>query len=97
MIIRQPVAVRINILDSAVFHCSVQSFGNVKVTWRKERYLLPATSSERISKSKNIVTSRLKINRAVGYYSGRYYCEAENIAGKVISTLTYLNVTGKHH
>jgi len=94
MVKGQPTNVTINILDSAAFYCSFQSFGNVKVTWRKEGNLLPATASERISKTKNAVTSKLRITRAVGYYSGNYYCVAENIAGKMVSNATYLNVKG---
>ena len=95
VIIRQPSAVTINTFESAVFYCSFQSFGNVEVAWRKERNLLPATASERISKTKNVVTNKLQISRAVGYYSGNYYCVAENEAGTVVSPATYLHVEGK--
>ena len=93
VIIRQPSAVTISIFESAVFYCSFQSFGNVKVAWRKERN--SPTASERISKTKNVVTSKLRISRAVGYYSGNYYCVAENKAGTVVSSATYLHVEGK--
>jgi len=95
VVIRQSTAVTINILESAALYCSFRSFGNVNVKWRKEGNLLPATASERISKTKNVVTSELQISRAVGYYSGNYYCVADNIAGRVVSSTTYLHVEGK--
>ena len=86
----------VDIFQSAVFKCSFQSFGYMKVVWKKDGHSLPAKATDAITRSKNIVTSRLQINRAVGYYSGKYYCVAENIAGKVALLAADLHVQGKH-
>ena len=93
---KHPDPASVGIFQSAVLECSFQSFGAIKVAWKKDGHSLPPKASETVTSSKNIVTSRLQINRAVGYYSGRYYCEAENIAGKVVSHTADLHVQGKY-
>ena len=85
VVFTHPSAAIVGIFQSAVFKCSFQSFGYMKVVWKKDGHSLPAKATDTITRSKNIVTSRLQINRAVGYYSGKYYCVAENIAGQVAS------------
>ena len=96
MVLKHPDPASVGIFQSAVFECSFQSYGALKVAWKKDGHLLPLKASETVTSSKNIVTSRLQINRAVGYYSGRYYCEAENIAGQVVSHISDLHVQGKY-
>ena len=96
MIIAQPNSVTINAFESVIMECSFQSYGFVSIEWKKdERYSFPETASESILRNNNIVTSKLQINRAVGYYRGGYYCVAENIAGRVSSMIAELDVTGE--
>ena len=95
VVLKHPDPASIDLFQSAVFECSFQSFGALKITWKKDGHLLPSKASKSVTSSKNTVTGRLQINRAVGYYSGKYYCEAENIAGKVVSRTAVLHVQGK--
>jgi len=55
---------------------------------------MPITAVVTETKSLNNVSSILKITEVVGYYSGQYYCVAENKAGKVISQIANLHVQG---
>jgi len=55
---------------------------------------MPITAVVTEAKSLNDVSSILKITGVVGYYSGQYYCIAENKAGKVISQTANLRVQG---
>ena len=96
VVLKHPKAATVGIFQSAVFECSFQSFGALKVVWKKNEQSLPAIASEVVTKSKNIATSILQINRTVGYYSGKYYCVAENIAGQVASLAADLHVQGKY-
>ena len=96
VIIAQPNGVTINAFESVILECSFQSYGFISIEWKKEKgHLIPETASESILRSNNVVTSKLHINRAVGYYSGGYYCVAENIAGRVSSMIAELDVTGE--
>ena len=95
MVLRHPSTAIVGIFQSAVLECSFQSFGILKVVWKKHGHSLPVKASDTVTISKNTVTSVLKINRTVGYYSGKYYCVAENIAGKVASLAADLSVQGK--
>ena len=55
---------------------------------------MPVTAEITEGKSLNGISSILKITKAVGYYSGQYYCVVENIVGKVISQSANLHVQG---
>jgi len=57
---------------------------------------MPITALVSETKSLNDVSSVLKITEVVGYYSGQYYCIAENEAGKVISQTANLHVQGTY-
>ena len=46
--------------------------------------------------SLNKITSILKITKTAGYYSGQYYCVAENKVGEVISEIANLYVQGNN-
>ena len=94
VVISHPSAVTVNAFESAIFQCSFRSFGVAKIVWKKKGCLLPETASESITRKRNIVTSKLQINRAVGYYSGDYYCVAKNVAGEVLSMTADLYVKG---
>ena len=94
--LKHPDAATVGIFQSAVFECTFQSFRALTITWKKYGHSLPKTISETVTRSKNIVTSVLQINRAIGYYSGKYYCEAENVDGRVVSHTADLHVQGKY-
>ena len=55
---------------------------------------MPVTENVTEEKSLNGISSFLKITKTVGYYSGQYYCVAENKVGKVISQTANLHVQG---
>ena len=55
---------------------------------------MPVTAEITEGKSLNGIWSVLKITKSVGYYSGQYYCIAENKVGKVISQTASLHVQG---
>ena len=55
---------------------------------------MPVTAEVSERKSLNGISSFLKITKTVGYYSGQYYCVAENEVGKVISQTANLHVQG---
>jgi len=95
VVLKHPSAATVGIFQSTMLECSFQSFGILKVYWKKNDHSLPTTASERVINSGHIVTSVLQINRTVGYYSGKYYCVAENIAGQVLSRAADLHVQGK--
>ena len=77
---------------SASFSCVARSFGLVQIVWKRVKYSLPVTADVTVEKSLNEVSSTLTINKIVGYYSGQYYCVAENEAGKVTSQIANLHV-----
>jgi len=94
-VLTHPSSATVSIFQSVAFECSFQSFGVLNIMWKKHGHSLPTTASERVINSSHIITSVLQINRTVGYYSGKYYCVAENIAGKVASLAADLSVQGK--
>ena len=55
---------------------------------------MPVTAEVFEIKSLNGISSILNITKTVGYYSGQYYCVAENKFGKVISQAANLHVQG---
>ena len=55
---------------------------------------MPVTAEVTEIKSLNGISSILKITKTVGYYSGLYYCIAENKVGNVTSQTANLHVQG---
>ena len=55
---------------------------------------MPVTAKVYRGKLLNGIQSVLKISKTVGYYSGQYYCVAENKVGKAISQTANLHVQG---
>ena len=53
---------------------------------------MPVTAEVTEETSLNKITSILKITKTAGYYSGQYYCVAENEVGEVISEIANLYV-----
>ena len=78
--------------DSASFVCTVRANGLMRIVWKRVNYTLPVTATVTERKLLNELSSTLTISEIVGYYSGQYYCIAENEVGKVISKFVNLHV-----
>ena len=84
----------ITVYDSVLFKCTAHGFGTINIIWKRVKYNMPVTAEVTEGKSLNGISSILKITKAAGYYSGQYYCIAENKVGKVISQIANLHVQG---
>ena len=80
--------------DSALFNCTAYGFGMTNIVWRRAKYNMPITAEVTEQRSLNQILSTLKITEVIGYYSGQYYCIAENEGGKVVSQSASLYVKG---
>ena len=80
------------ICSSASFTCIAHGFGGIKITWRRVNYDLPISADVTQEKSLNGLSSTLRLTKIAGYYSGQYYCVAENKAGMVTSKAASLHV-----
>ena len=87
----------INVYESVSFKCTAHGYGDIKIKWKKANHNIPVTAEVTEEKSLNKISSILKITKAVGYYSGCYYCVVENEVGKVFSQTVNLNVQGNKH
>ncbi len=92
IIIKQPDDVNVAVYNSASFMCAACGYGSIKIVWKRVNYTLPITADVTEEESLNQLTSTLRISEIVGYYSGQYYCIAENKAGKVTSKVVNLHV-----
>ena len=90
----QPNNMNINVYESVSFKCTAQGFGVLKIVWKRVKHNMPVTAEVTEEKSLNEITSILKITKTAGYYSGQYYCVAENEIGEVISGIANLYVQG---
>ena len=88
----QPEDVKVTVCKSATFSCVARGFGLIQIVWKRVKYSLPITADVTEERSLNEVSSMLKITKIDGYYSGQYYCVAENEAGKVTSQTANLHV-----
>ena len=82
----------VTVCNSASFVCTAHGYGSIKIVWKRVNYTLPITADVTEEESTNQFTSTLRISEIVGYYSGQYYCIAENKAGKVVSQVVNLHV-----
>ena len=89
---KQPVDVNVTVYNSASFVCTACGYRSIKIVWKRVNYTLPITADVTEEKSLNQFTSTLRISEIVGYYSGQYYCIAENKGGKAISQVANLYV-----
>ena len=95
VIIQQPRSTVVEVYHVATFECTVRSYGNVLITWRRWNSDLPITANVSTTpRSLNEITSNLRIEKSIGYYKGHYYCVIKNKAGIVNSTTAYCNITG---
>ena len=78
--------------NSVSFVCTASGFGSIKIAWKRINYTLPITADVTEQKSLNELSSTLTISEIVGYYSGQYYCVAENEVGKISSQIVNLHV-----
>ena len=92
VIVKQPVDVNVTLCKSASFICTAHGFGLTKITWKRVNYSVPIRASVKEERSSNNLSSTLKIFEVDGYYSGQYYCVAENGAGKIASQIAHLHV-----
>jgi len=99
VIVIHPVNTTVNVSDNVLINCTVRSYGDVDIVWKKfNSTTLPsrsATLTIREIRSVNEVTSVLNISSAIGYYKGYYYCTIKNSAGERNSTMAYLDVVSK--
>ena len=91
-ITHQPDDVNVTVYKSASFSCVAHGFGLIQIVWKRVNYGLPITADVTEEKSLNGLSSTLKIINIVGYYSGQYYCVAENEVGKITSQTANLHV-----
>ena len=94
-ITKQPDDVNVTVCNSASFVCTARGYGSIKIVWKRVYYTLPITADVTEEEFLNQLTSTLRISEIVDYYSGQYYCIAENEAGKVTSQVVNLHVKGK--
>ena len=87
---------KINVLNSVSFKCTAQGFGELKLAWKRVKHNMSITAEVTEEKSLNKITSILKITKTAGYYSGQYYCVAENGVGKVVSRIANLYIQGNN-
>ena len=66
----------------------------MKLVWKRVEHNMPMTAVVTEEVSQNEISSILEITETVGYYSGQYYCVAENEIGPVVSQIANLNVQG---
>ena len=85
---------KINIHESVSFKCTAHGYGDLKIMWRRNKYNIPVTAKVTAEKQLNEISSILKITKTIGYYSGQYYCVAENEVGIVVSQTANLHVQG---
>ena len=86
----------ISVYESVSFKCTAHGYGVIKLVWERVEHNMPikAVVTERTSLNK--ISSILEITNSVGYYSGKYYCIAENEFGTVVSQTANLYVQGNN-
>lgn len=94
MILSQPLNASVDLFGPVVFECVAEGFRLTTVTWRKDGYALPSTATIQTSTSHNKIYSVLNITKSAWFYTGRYYCIAENKAGSVYSQYAKFHVRG---
>ena len=86
----------ISVYESVSFKCTANGFGVIKIVWKRVKHNMPVTAEVTEETSLNKITSILKITKTAGYYSGQYYCVAENKVGEVVSEIANLYVQGNN-
>ena len=95
--LEQPTNKNINLYETVSFKCTAQGFGVLKIAWKRVKYDMPTTEKPIEKKLLNKFTSTLKFTKTAGYYSGQYYCVAENEVGNLPSRTANLHVQGNNN
>ena len=94
-VIEHPKHVSGDIYTSVTFQCKAKLYGNVQIQWKKLRSSkLPEASTTITRRSRDGVTSILKIDKIIHHYKGYYYCVVKNEIGEVNTSLAQLHVDG---
>ena len=94
--LKQPNDISINLYGSVSFECTAQGFGGIQILWKRAEHNMPITAVVTEQLSLNEISSVLKIDKAVGYYSGQYYCVVTSRIGNVVSHTANLYVQGNN-
>ena len=86
----------IGFYESVSFKCTAHGYGVIKLVWERAEHNMPTTAVVTKETSLNEISSILEITKAVGYYSGKYYCSAENEFGTIVSQTAHLYVQGNN-
>ena len=92
----QPRDMNIGLYESVSFKCTTHGYGTMKLVWKRVEHNMPVTAIVTEEKLLNGISSILEITKAVGYYSGKYCCVAENEIGSVVSQTANLYVQGNN-
>ena len=87
----------ISVYESVSFKCTAHGYGVIKLVWKRVEHNMPITAVVTEETSMNEISSILEITSTVGYYSGQYYCIAENEIGTVVSQTATLYVEGDYN
>ena len=96
-ILEHPNNMSIDLDESVSFKCTASGFGVLEIVWKRVKHDMPVTAEVIEEKSLNKITSILKFTKTAGYYSGQYYCVAENEAGEVASQIANLHIQGNNN
>ena len=96
IIVEQPKSTVAEVCGIATFKCTISSYGNTSIIWRRWNSELPITAKVTNTISMNKIRSTLIIEKNIGYNKGYYYCLVANIVGMISSKFAYLNITGKY-
>ena len=86
----------IGLYESVSFKCTAHGYGVIKLVWERVKHNMPTTAVVTEETSLNEISSILEITNSVGYYSGKYYCIAQNEFGTAVSLTANLYVQGNN-
>ena len=86
----------ISAYESVSLKCTAHGYGVIKLVWKRVEHNMPITAVVTEETSLNGISSILEITNTVGYYSGQYFCVAENEIGTVVSQTANLYVEGDY-
>ena len=93
-LLKQPNDININLYGSVSFECTAQGVGMLQIIWKRVEHNMPITAIVTEQILLNEISSVLTIDKAVGYYSGQYYCVVISRVGSVDSQTANLHVQG---
>ena len=92
--LKQPNDVTIYLYGSISFECTAQGVAPIQIIWKRVEHNIPITAIVTEQISLNEISSVLTVDKAVGYYSGQYYCVVTSRVGSVASRTANLHVQG---